>query len=247
MITWKPVSNKEYEMFNEVSTTGEVRRGGKILTQHNRNGYKAVCLYNYDTKKSLTTSVHRLVAKSFITNISDKVFVNHINGIKTDNRLENLEWVTAKSNTEHAIKTGLQTPNFKKVHQYTRDGIYMNTYNSILEASLKTGANDRHISSVCKGKRKTTGGFVWKYDDFFESFDTPVGVDIESYPNYIITKDGRVYSKRYKQYLKPKILDSGYKCVKLCNNGKVVDVYICKLLREYYGKNNTETFSPKLF
>lgn len=235
MEIWKPVPYQEYDKFNEVSTIGNVRRKGKVLKTHIRNGYKAVCLYNYESKKQLTVNIHRLVAKCFIENPHSYTCVNHKDGDKTNNTLENLEWCSYKQNTEHAIKTGLSKPHPKSVEQYSLDGKYIQTFPSIIKASAKTGANDRHISCVCKGKRKTTGGFIWKYSIIEE--ETPYlvfGVEIKDFPNYLITEDGKVYSQRLSKFLVPKVLPNGYKCVKLCNNGKMVDAYIQKLVKEYY-------------
>lgn len=235
MEIWKEVSNQEYSKFNEVSTIGNIRRKGKVLKPHIRNGYKAVCLYNYENKKQLTVNIHRIVAKVFIPNPNNYPSVNHKDGNKLNNTVENLEWVTALQNTDHAFKTGLSKSHPKSVEQYSLDGKYIQTFNSIIEASAKTGASDRHISCVCKGKRKTTGGFIWKYTEEPDKRPFLVfGVEIKGYPNYMITEDGKVFSIRLGQFLTPKVLLSGYKCVKLCNNGKMVDAYIQKLVKEYY-------------
>ena len=235
MTKWKSVPKKEYAQHNYVSTNGEVKRNGKILKQHIRNGYSAVCLYNPETKKKGTQAVHRLVALSFIPNPDNKKYVNHINGKKTCNNVENLEWVTAAQNANHARKSGLHKSMTRKVQQYSRKGEYIKTFSSILEASKSTGANDRHISAVCLGKRKTTGGFKWKYvNPPLIVTGKVVGKEIKDFPNYKVTQDGKVFSKRAKKYLTPKILPSGYRCVKLCNNTKMVDTYIRKLVREYY-------------
>lgn len=185
-------------------------------------------------KKTSTVNVHRLVALQFLPNHENKKFVNHKDGNKTNNMVSNLEWCSPKHNSQHAVKSGLCKSHPKKVEQYTLDEVYIKTFNSILEASAESGANDRHISAVCRGKRKTTGGFIWKYQDGFEAVKSVEGEEIKGYPNYIITKDGKVYSKRAKQFLKQKILSSGYKCVKLCNNGKMSDAYVHKLVEEYY-------------
>jgi hypothetical protein len=235
MENWNPVPYKEYEKFNYISDKGRIKRRGKLLSQHIRNGYRAVCLYNPETKKKLTVNTHRLVALSFLPNPNpEHTVVNHKNGIKTDNDIGNLEWVTHKQNSYHADKTGLHKPTTKKIHQYSREGIYIKTFDSILEASKSTGANDRHISCVCLGKRKTCGGFIWKYVNDCKPIDDVVGKVIDGYPNYKITKDGKVFSKRAQKYLIPKIMSSGYKIVKLCNNGKRIDAYVSKLVRTYY-------------
>lgn len=69
-------------------------------------GYQKVGLYMPDGKRK-HKDVHRLVAEAFIPNPLDKPQVNHINGNGIDNRVENLEWVTARENTQHAVDTGL--------------------------------------------------------------------------------------------------------------------------------------------
>lgn len=71
-----------------------------------KNGYRIVSLY--PSVKSKTFCIHRLVAQAFIPNPENKPEVNHINGIKTDNRVENLEWATSSENRQHAHDTGLK-------------------------------------------------------------------------------------------------------------------------------------------
>jgi hypothetical protein len=240
---WKAVHIDKYRDLYEVSTKGEVRslkRKNRLLAQNIRNGYRSVGLYNGKLNTKNTVNVHILVANVFIENLEGKGQINHINGNKEDNCVENLEWATPQENTKHALRTKLSKPHPKRVRQYSRDGTYIATYDSIIEAAKQTGANDRHISCVCKGKRYSTGGFAWKYEVEEVSQGIPEGKIIDGFPNYILTEDGQVYSKRSKKYLIPKVLSSGYKCVKLCNNGVYKDAYIRKLLREYYHQNNKE-------
>lgn len=117
-------------------------------------------------------SVHRLVAETFLKKPAGKDQVNHINGVKTDNRASNLEWVTGSENMQHALKSNLWKPNIEKareishekssiaVNQINKNGDVVNTFKSISSAERKTGIN--HISCVTLGKRKQAGGFYWE-------------------------------------------------------------------------------------
>lgn len=155
---WKDI--KGYEGLYQISNFGRIKsfvRGkGRIkspnITVH---GYCVVHLHNGNSKKY--TGVHRLVAEAFIPNPNNLPQVNHINGDKTDNRVENLEWCTCKDNQIHAVKTGL------------RDGwsnepvkVYCNELNmefdSMRSAAKYLGCTIGMIRNVLLNRTKT----IWK-------------------------------------------------------------------------------------
>jgi len=98
----------QYEEFYSVSSRGSVyskRRSKNLKLCKNKGGYRHVILVKGKVKT--TTLVHRLVALAFIENPDNKPCVNHVDGNKTNNRVENLEWVTHSENTQHMFDTGL--------------------------------------------------------------------------------------------------------------------------------------------
>lgn len=108
----KKVKIKGFEDLYEISDKGEIINlftKKKTYGYISKKGYMRFELSKTENSKKIrkVVSVHRLVAEVFIPNPKNKPFINHINGIKTDNRVENLEWCTAKENTQHALKTGL--------------------------------------------------------------------------------------------------------------------------------------------
>lgn len=122
--------------------------------------YCSICL---GTSKSKAFRIHRLVAKAFITNPQNKPDVNHKNGIKTDNRVENLEWCTHQENMDHAFSMGRFIR--KEVEQYDLQNNLINCFKTTLKAEEQTGIPHNNISLVCNQKRQTAGGYRWRYKD----------------------------------------------------------------------------------
>lgn len=161
---WKPINGTNEKYY--ISNLGRVysSKSNKIMkTPKDGRGY-INCNIRLEGK-SINIKIHRVVAEHFINNEFGKREVNHIDGDKTNARVDNLEWVTTKENNNHARNTGLHTSDGDKAVNQIKNGIIINTFKSISEASRVTGINRSNINQCClnHSKYKTAGGYEWSY------------------------------------------------------------------------------------
>ncbi len=178
----------------KISNTGIVKsKNGQFMSLKPRaDGYVRVCFCKDKTPTHIL--VHRLVAIIFIPNPEKLQFVNHINGIRSDNRVENLEWITKKGNNQKRVNLnyGLRT---RKVVQIDKDGNHIKIWDSLKHAANKLNISSANISKVCKNFN-SIGGYTWRYYDDIQPADkTEDWLEIEHKGKRIfISSKGRVKS-----------------------------------------------------
>lgn len=188
---WKDI--KGYKGLYQVSNLGRVKSLERYQQNHSKlqkveeklktihtksNGYQYVQLYKDNIMKNL--HIHRLVAQAFIPNPENKPQINHIDGNKQNNNIDNLEWSTSNENNKHKWDIGLQKPSKKQsiitkgnnrkykskpIDQLDLNGNYIRTWLNAHEASRQLGIDRSTISQCCRGGRrnKTAGGYKWRF------------------------------------------------------------------------------------
>ncbi len=172
----------------QVSSYGRIK---KIGTQYIFNGkphitgYVRTNLLLDDGTKQLF-SFHVLVAKTFIENPENKPTVNHINTIKHDNRVYNLEWATHQEQNYKENKTPFKSPNkAKAVYQMDLNGNIIKKWDKIKDAEITLKISSKNICKVLSGQRTHTGGFKWKYVEINDHIEgevwkqVPLGKDYQ--------------------------------------------------------------------
>lgn len=173
---WKDI--RGYEGLYQVSTTGKIKSLNynhrkiekKRKLDKSNKGYLCVLLCKDGIHKK--RSVHRIVAETFIPNQRNLPQVNHIDGNKENNCVNNLEWCTNGYNEKHAYKLRLKKKNYgkkngmaKSVIQYDLDNNFIAEYQTINEAHQKTKIAVDTIIRSCKNKTKRHNKFIFKYKE----------------------------------------------------------------------------------
>lgn len=115
-------------------------------------------------------TIHRLVAETFLPNPNELLQVNHIDGNKHNNNIDNLEWCTQKYNIQEAWRMGLAKqgkgkfhPESKAINQYDLNGNFIKRWSSMMDIQRELGYFTSCICACCKKRYATAYGFVWRY------------------------------------------------------------------------------------
>ena len=239
-IVWKTVS-KNKKILYYISSHGEIysNLSNKMMSVGAiRGGYKSVTLRT-GNDDSTTRKIHQLVAQAFLPRPKDKNIVNHIDGNKFNNHVSNLEWTDLQGNCQHAVDKGLTKITKRRVNQYDLEGNLIETHDTIRGASFDCEVDAGAIAKVCKGRRKTAGGFVWEFADENpneKKIDLTDFVQIKDFPNYMINKESVIYSKPYKKIMKQQTNNDGYLGIQLSNKGKRKSFLVHRLVALHFIK-----------
>ena len=178
MEIWKDI--KEYEGLYQVSNKGKIRSLPKMIGNRfrdnsiilkswkNKSGYLTIALSKNDIKS--TKKIHILVANAFLIKHFDFLTVNHKDCNKTNNNVENLEWITLQDNLKHArinnlfkYSRGKDNVNSKSILQFDLNNNFLNEFSCAKEIERIYNFNQSNISKCCLNKRKSAYNFIWKF------------------------------------------------------------------------------------
>ena len=235
---WRPVYI-DGELSNySVSVEAQIRNATtlNLISLHTRRGYTTCSLTHKGERYA--KYVHRLVAEAFIPNNDvEKNVVNHINYDGTDNRVKNLEWVTISENNKHASLKPERKSNQIPIIRSNLDGTDRVHYDSVKQAIEEFGSG---VSECLAGRREQTRGYIWTYENAREKIEIlDEFIPVQNHPEFLISKDGRIYSSLTKNLLTPGLIAS-YMKVNLNNKHysihRLIAIHFIDKPENYNGK-----------
>lgn len=202
---WKPIVIDGDTTEYKIGDLGNIKKGDTCVTLSEKEGQDIKYKFRLKDGKIKTKSVHVLVATAFLDNPNNYTCVKHKNGDSTDNRVENLEWISnkiviKKSYAKQRVCNGVP------IEQYSEDGItFIKRFNSVREAAKELNISEKNFHSVLSGKTKLTGGFHFKYASKEEAVQLGGFEKMKNYENYMIDKNGQVYNIKQQTIVEPKI------------------------------------------
>lgn len=177
---WKDIDG--YEGFYKVSNVGRVKsldrlvngnhitcdfqyvKGKLLKLQRDKCGYWRVNLRKNGVNKMFL--VHRLVAKAFIPNPNNFPYINHKDENPSNSNVNNLEWCTGQYNVLYgSCQSKITLSKIRKVIQFDMNMNEIHRWNSLKDAAAFINRAQQNISRCCRGKCKSCGGFIWRYED----------------------------------------------------------------------------------
>ena len=222
---------KRYKIFSSGKIyTMKLRRD---LSQYtDKFGYKRVSLSkDGESKKFL---VHVLMARHFIPNPENKKTVNHKDKGKTNNDVSNLEWSTHREQALHANNPENRGRSIDKMDE---DWNIVETYKSLIDAANDLGVAKSMIGYALRQSNKglTYKGFYWQHSNPREKVeDLSIVREIPEHTDYLISKDGKIYNKKTKLQVVPRINEGGYHFVKLTKDYKACNLSLHRLVAAAY-------------
>ena len=239
----------------EISTFGRIRsaKTKKLLPRMLKSGYIGYMYgeYNKEKDKEVLKSfkVHKIMGDVFLKIVDpDKTVVNHINGDKYDCHIDNLEYTDGTGNVQHAIDNGLITITRSPVIQFDLEtGKEIKRYDSITEASKEMGISTGQISGVCTHYKGSVSahGFGWKFVE--ENPNKQKDIDfigykqIVGFPNYVINKEGRIYSFTRQQFMNYQRREGSGLEVQLSSEDNKKNLLIHRLVASHFLKRKDPT------
>lgn len=183
---WRVIDTNQNYLINEHGEIFSQNSQQIIKTFPDKDGYIKTHLYSREKKAYINYFVHRLVLETFIGPAPiGRTEVHHKDGNRSNNSLDNLEWVSRKENDSHVVhKVNKGSYEPVRVQQLDLEDNLIAEFASMSEAARATGCNISKISTVCSGKRFTTGGYKWR------KVESSTTIEIEREQSRIIEMEG---------------------------------------------------------